>query len=124
MVSRYFSWHYGLGLKSFLAAERNFLEFGWYFFSISELARSLFAPWHQIIEKKKGSIVTGAFWYALWGNFISRFLGGMVRIITIFIGLCFEAVMLVCIAVLTFLWVTAPLLIPFLYLRGFLVLLF
>ena len=120
MVLRYFSWHYGYGLRSFLAAERNFLDFGWYFFSITELTRSMFAPWHQIVEKKSGGPLSGEFWYAWWGNFISRILGAMVRIITIFTGLIFEAFVLIAIAVLTFIWVTSPVLIPFLYLRGLL----
>src|SRR3989344_4158045 len=75
MFFRYFVWHYGPGLRSFLAAERNYIDFGWYFFSISELTRSLFAPWHRIAEKKPGNMVPPQYWQALWGNIISSVWG-------------------------------------------------
>lgn len=119
MVIRYLSWHYGSGFKSFIAAERNFIDFGWYLFSITELSRSLFAPWHQILEKKSGNVFTGDFWYALWGNVISRFMGGLVRIITIAMGLVFETIIVICTAILTVLWLLAPVLIMFFYVYGF-----
>lgn len=119
MISRYLSWHYGAGFKYFIEAELNFVDFAWYFFSITELTKSLFAPWHQIIEKKPGNILTGNFWYALWGNIISRFLGGLVRMITIFVGLVFETAILIAITILTIIWLLAPILVPFFYLYGF-----
>ncbi|HEY4496674.1 MAG: hypothetical protein A3A80_03700 [Candidatus Terrybacteria bacterium RIFCSPLOWO2_01_FULL_44_24] len=119
MFFRYFVWHYGPGLRSFLAAERNYIDFGWYFFSISELTRSLFAPWHRIAEKKPGNIVTPEYWQALWGNIISRVLGSIVRLMTIFIGLFFEAVILLIITILTFIWITAPIIIPIGFFLGF-----
>ena len=119
MFFRYFVWHYGPGLRSFLAAERNYIDFGWYFFSISELTRSLFAPWHRIAEKKPGNIVTPEYWQALWGNIISRVLGSIVRLMTIFIGLVFEAVILLIITILTFIWITAPIIIPIGFFLGF-----
>ena len=126
MFFRYFVWHYGPGLRSFLAAERNYIDFGWYFFSISELTRSLFAPWHRIAEKKPGNIVTPEYWQALWGNIISRVLGSIVRLMTIFIGLFFEAVNLLTShlqinleLLITFIWITAPIIIPIGFFLGF-----
>ena len=119
---RYLVWHYGSGFRSFLKAEQNFFAFGWYFFSISELLRTLFSPWHQILEKKKGGIASSEFWQSLSLNLMSRVLGAMVRAITIMFGLVFEAALLLILCALTIIWLAALLLIPTAYVSGVLLL--
>lgn len=122
MILRYLSWHYNPGFKALLQIEKNFIDFGWYFFSINELSLSLFAPWHRIFDKKTGGVFSSAYWQAAWGNVISRVLGAMVRIITICIGFMFEAFVLGVSLSVAVIWLLMPFLIPLGYVAGFLLL--
>lgn len=120
MFGAYFAWHYGRGFRALLEIERSFFDFGWYFFSISELARSLFAPWRRIAEQKRGNIFTGEWWWAWWGNAMSRGIGAIVRLMTIAVGFLFETALLLILACILVLWILAPPLIAAGYLFGIL----
>lgn len=84
----FFAWYFGQGLTDLIRIEKNFLWFVLEFFSVGELLKTLFFPWHRDISQK--------YWRGfnpvrmvrnLAENLISRILGAIVRTMVIFFGL-------------------------------------
>jgi type IV secretory pathway VirB6-like protein len=117
----FFGWHYREGLRVVFSNAVNRTVGFLNYFSVVELARTLFAPWHRITESYGRGFEPSRFFSALAGNVISRVLGAIVRIIVIIIGvaagIAAAAFGLAAIAA----WLAAPLLIPLLLLWGILI---
>lgn len=84
----FFSWYYGAGLKELLEREKNILGFFWRYFSVADLARTLFYPWKRDI--------TFRYWRGwkplksleiIAENLFSRLIGAIVRSLVIVAGL-------------------------------------
>lgn len=115
---RYFLWHYGEGLADAIrAAVRGFTGFAAYF-SILDLTRTLFSPWHRVSEAYGRGFDPNRFFSAFAGNAISRVLGAIVRSVVIVVGLGVSAGAFVGGLAFVAAWVAAPLLIPLLVLWG------
>lgn len=113
-----FGWWYGKGWRGQFGLVFERLAKTSDFFSISLLAKSLFAPFRQISAGNLGSSAPiGVRFQAFLDKLFSRFMGAIVRMIVIILG--FLALLLS--AVLGLGWLLVWPLMPFLPIIGFLV---
>lgn len=114
----YLTWHYGEGLSGAVRAATRALSGFFNYFSILRLARTLFLPWHRVAEAYGRGFDPNRFFGILAGNLISRVLGAMVRSVVIAVGLGVSAGAAIAGFGFIAAWLTAPLLIPLLFLWG------
>ncbi len=84
----------------------NYLWFFARYFALGELLRGFFAPWKGLtFSREKRAFDFGDAFSAAFGNFISRFLGAIIRLFFIIIGFFCE--LLVCVGALAayILWI-------------------
>ena len=94
-------------LKAYFAYLRAFVEI----FSFSFLVRTLFSPWRQIVEEK----TERGFNLQKWAmrvsfNMVSRTIGFLFHVITLFMGIVFVTSLTVCFATFYMLWLSFPVL--------------
>jgi len=104
-------WYYTIAPKKILKTRRNVLSFGWNFFSIGLLFKTLFAPWKRDITKSGSGFDPKAWLESLVMNLISRLIGAFVRGWVILLGLFFEIAILILGLVFFVVWLISPLLI-------------
>ena len=118
MLLSYLQWHYGDGLHAVARNGRFRVVAFLHYFSVSELSRTLFSPWHRILESSGPHfdpvrIVTSAIM-----NIFSRLTGALMRFAVIVIGLvagfCAAVFSLLAVA----LWLIAPFAVPLLIVIG------
>ena len=112
------SWWYGAGWKAFLLGLRERLASSYDYFSIGLLASTLFAPFRQISAGQVSGPI-GVKLRAFGDRLISRFIGALVRLVLIFVGIIWLFVQVVGGAVALIVWA----LLPVLPLIGFIVML-
>ena len=104
-------WYYNQGIHELLEICKNFLFFAWRFFSIKELSTTILSPWHRD--------VTLPGWIGLhpikalkllFENVISRFIGAIVRIVVILVGLSVVFLVLAFSLAVSIIWISAPVL--------------
>jgi ATP-dependent Clp protease ATP-binding subunit ClpC len=89
----YFFWHYTEGTKRYLEIWKSYIKFFWRFFSVPLLLRTLFWPWRRDITRRGRGFDPQEFLQVAAFNFISRFMGALVKLITIVF--CFVTELLV-----------------------------
>lgn len=111
----FFHWYYNQGVWELLEIWKNFLLFVLRYFSIFELLKTLVYPWHRdvSVQNWRGLHPFRTFELVL-ENIISRAIGTVVRLITIFAGVLFLASVAITGLVINFLWISAPLIFLFL----------
>lgn len=82
-LTDYFSWHYLFAPKKILKIAANFLEFFYYYFSASLLARTFFAPWKRQTTKRERAFSLQNFFHVFSFNLISRSVGAVIRTIVL-----------------------------------------
>lgn len=88
-----------------------------YSFSITLLLRTLFDPWKRDITSSEGSIQTV---YQVWlNNLVSRFVGFMVRLLTIIAGFIVTIIFYLIALLFFFIWLLLPVIIIYLIIHGF-----
>jgi len=105
----FFIWYYSQGLGDFLETWKDFLYFIWRYFSVTDLIATLFSPWKRdvVFRNWRG-------WRPLKSaeilieNFFSRFIGFLVRLSVIFLGLAIIFAALLTGIILLFIWVALP----------------
>ena len=112
----FFTWWYGRGWKQVFANFRPRLQGVLNAFSVTQLTRTLFAPWRRIITEP-GANITDRF--RAWGdNIFSRMIGFVVRVFVLLGAI----ITLLGVAILTILelivWPLAPLAVPGLLIAG------
>lgn len=105
-------WHYGDGFRRTAILSVSIAVGCFNYFSVLELARTLFLPWHRIIEGYGRGFDPSTFFFTLGGNIISRVLGAIVRAIVIVVGLVVSAVAALLGALWIALWPLLPFVIP------------
>lgn len=88
-MNRYFIFgHYIKGIQSMFSLFRNFLRFIAHRFNIGGLSRTLISPWKRDVEFHNWrGLHPLLFLKMLFDNFISRFLGMLVRIVMLALGI-------------------------------------
>ena len=81
----FFSWWYGAGWLRQIGAVGERFAATYDYFSIDLLAKTLFAPFRQISAGKVGGPIAVQM-HAFFDRLISRFIGAIVRLIVIFVG--------------------------------------
>ncbi len=106
-----FAWFYEGGLHGLLELEKRYISFLWRFFSIGEMATTLFYPWHRDVTPKtwRGLHPVRAL-EVLADNIISRLLGAIIRCLVMISGLIMIFVALLLGLIVLISWVSFPLL--------------
>lgn len=104
----WFQWHLLDAPVFLLKGWKNILFFNFQFFSIHFLLRTLFSYWHKYRWRYVGGFGVGKYIEILFSNFISRFLGSIMRIILIIIGVIIEIVIFVLGIVFIVAWIILP----------------
>ena len=114
----YFLWHYTLAFRDMWHLRMNAFWAINRIFSIPLLLRTLFSPWKRILETEGKKFDLEDWAERKVVNLMSRFVGAMMRIPVIAMGLVsFVATFLLGVCFYVF-WVMVPLIIPVLFLGG------
>jgi len=116
VFSEWFVWHFAEMPKFLLLVWNNYILFALNYFSLLILLKSLFSPWRRYKWQYPRGFDVGEFFSTLISNSFSRFLGALMRIILIIVGIIFQ-VFVVLAGLFAFLfWF----LMPFIIIAGFL----
>lgn len=111
----YLPWHYTTGFISLLGVFSNLFYFLFHFFSIPYLLRTLFSPWkRQVLGYETPGFNLRKIFETITFNLISRTIGAIIRLSTIFIWLLATILAILSFGVVLIIYVTIPLVsIPF-----------
>ncbi len=115
----YFSWHYTIAFKDIFQVWSTLLWFTYRTFSITQLLKTLFSPWHRITEKGPNTFDLEAWAGAIVVNIMSRIIGAAVRLSIILSGILVLLCVIVGGILYTVFWICAPLLIAGGFITGF-----
>jgi len=108
IVLLWLEWHFIDATLFLVRAWKNVLLFNLRFFSILFLLRTLFSYWHKYRWRYTGGFNLSRYLEVTISNSISRFLGAIMRILLIFVGLAIEVAIFILGAFLVLLWVALP----------------
>jgi len=83
-------WYFFEVPKNIISGWRNFLWFGFNYFSIPLLLKTLFSPWKRYSWSYGRGFDIARYFNVFVSNLISRFLGAAMRIVLISVGIIFE----------------------------------
>lgn len=113
----YFSWWYGQGLINFWQAILVMSEKIYSFFSVRILIRTLFDPWKRdAYGVQNASLQTRL--RVMLDNLISRFIGFIIRLITILLGLATTLIFFLFLFLVLMVWMVLPIVVIFLVVNG------
>ncbi len=104
----YFFWHYTEGTKEYLEIWRNYIRFFWRFFSVKLLLKTLFWPWRRDVTRHGRGFDPQEFLQVLAFNFISRFMGALVKLVTVAFCLLTELLIVILGAAFFVVWLFLP----------------
>ena len=111
LAKDYLIWHYGKGVSDLAGIWRDFLWFGYRFFSLGALAKTLFAPLARIRTGYAGITDISATLQSITANAISRAVGFVLRIFVITAGAITEILLAALAASALALWLILPFLV-------------
>lgn len=115
----YLIWHYGNALRDLLSIARNLLWFCWHFFSVPDLARTLFSPFARIRQTYFTINDLEESFQNLTANAVSRAVGLVLRTIVIGTGLVCEVCLAAGLAIAYTGWFLLPVILVVLLMLGF-----
>lgn len=105
---QYLEWHFFDVPREILKAWKNFLKFGFYYFSLPFLFKTIFSPWRKYLWAYPKALDIGKYVEVFFSNLISRLLGGIMRVFLIFFCLLFEGGALLGGAIVLLGWLILP----------------
>ncbi|HVV25921.1 MAG TPA: hypothetical protein VHC21_02730 [Candidatus Saccharimonadales bacterium] len=112
----FFSWWYGRGWRQVAASFTARLRRVAATFSVSQLLRTLFAPWRRIISYPGASLGER---FRAWGdNLFSRAVGFVVRLVVLFTALLVSVVVVLFSLIELIVWPLLPIAAPVLIIVG------
>jgi hypothetical protein len=108
LFEHYLSWHYGQAYRDIYHVWMNFLWFCFNFFSINELFGSLLEPWKRMGEEYPKGLDLAKIAQTLIVNILMRFVGAMVRLLVIAIGLGLSTIVFLLGLAILLLWTVMP----------------
>jgi hypothetical protein len=117
-IPYYFFWHYGRGFKEAASNIFNLVAFIFKFFSIKSLLATLFTPWERMGESYRRGFNLEAWAETFIVNTILRFVGFVVRFLTIIFGLTASLLGLFLALTAIIFWLVAPFLLLFILSLG------
>lgn len=118
-IKEYFRWHYDQGVREIWEMWRNLLWFGYHYFSIPLLIRTLFKPIYRIHEKYSRLQNMEELFQNVAVNLVARFAGFVMKIVIMIAGVIFEIIILAVGPILFALWIGLPFVISALFVTGF-----
>ena len=120
LAQDYLFWHYTSAYLDIIAITRNYLWFVNHLFSVSEVFRSLFAPFKRLKEERVNIVRNpGGFFANLTVNIIMRIVGLVVRSALLVIALS-SLLLVLTLGVFTIvLWTGLPFLVVYFFMSGF-----
>ena len=108
-------WHF-FEMPNFLfGVWKNYILFALNYFSLPILLKSLFSPWRKYRWNYSKGFDLGNFFSTLISNMFSRFIGALIRIGLIILGILFQIFVVIAGLMLILLWI----LMPFIAIAGF-----
>ncbi len=105
---KYLYWQLILTPKKVLTILKNYLAFGFDFFSIKETLRSLFSPWRRYLWDYGRGFDIGKYLEVLLSNIITRVIGFVMRLFLITFFIVYEIVVLILGIILFFVSIVYP----------------
>lgn len=120
ILLRWWNWYFFEMPKNILRGWKNYLKFGFNYFSIPLLLKTFFSHWHRYkwAYPSRGLDI-GKILETLISNLISRVLGAIIRFFLIIIGLLFEFFIFFAGPLLLIGWLFLPLLLVISFGYGF-----
>ena len=108
-LQEYIAWHYGKAFSEILKIGKNFLRFGYHFFSLPLLARTWISPWYRMREEvNRNWTYATEIGEVILGNIILRFIGFILRTFVLVLGLTFEVLVIAGTLILLVVWMLFP----------------
>lgn len=114
----YFIWHYSKAVRDFSAIAADLLWFGYHFFSMGILTKTLFSPFARIHTTGFSITEIELSLQNLTANIISRAVGFFLRVIVISAGVTTEIILGIALIAAFVIWLILPLIILFLLAFG------
>lgn len=105
---QYFVWHFFDAARKIINAWRNFLLFNLHYFSISLLIRTLFSYWHKYRWSYGKRFDLKIYLETFFSNFLSRFIGMVIRIFFIVTGFLIEIFIFFFGLIILLIWFALP----------------
>src|SRR3989344_4255640 len=118
-LTDYLIWHYGQAPQDLLGLARNLLWSCWHFFSIPDLAHTLFAPFARIRQTYFSINNLEESFQNLTANAVSRAVGLVLRAIVIVAGLVCEVILAGVLVIVWAVWFLLPAIIVLFLILGF-----
>jgi len=99
--------------KNILKAWKNFLRFGFFYFSIPLLLKTLFSPWRRYVWFYPRGFDIGKYLEVWISNLMSRIIGAIMRIFLIIFGVIYEIFILLLGSFIFLIWFFLPLILIF-----------
>ena len=107
-IRDYLVWHYGDSIRDFLTLIHDSLWFGYHFFSLPTLTKTLFSPFARIHTEGFSITEIETSLQNLTANIISRAVGFVLRIIVISVGAITEILLAIALATAFICWLALP----------------
>lgn len=117
IISSFLNWFFAKAPMQILELGKNFLRWGWQFFSIGYFIPRLFSPWHRDITFYGRGFDLKRWLHVAGWNLISRIIGAVLRLSVLLAGLIIEALLIASTVLVLVGWFLLPIIIP-----GFLIL--
>lgn len=120
LISAYAQWHFGIAFQELYELWKNLIWFGYHFFSLPLLFKTLIRPIYRIHE----SVPPGSglnielFFENITVNMIARIVGFFLRMFLILCGILYQSIMLIIGPILFLIWLLIPVLSPILFVIG------
>lgn len=119
ILIKYLYWQLFLTPKKVLGILKNYLAFGFQFFSIKETLRSLFSPWRRYLWDYGRGFDPGKWLEVFFSNVITRAIGFVMRIFLIALFVIYEITVLILGAATAILSIIYPFLAAYLLIYAF-----
>ena len=123
-IADYIIWHYTRAFADMTHIAGNFLWFGYHFFSIPLLARTLFAPFHRVRDSSGRGLDLGLIAQNFIFNTAVRAIGFLLRSAVLLMGVIFELNVIIGSIIAFFVWLLLPVLIPAMAVSGILLIIY
>lgn len=109
LTKEYVVWHYGAAIREMTDIEKNFLWFGYHFFSIPLLTRTLFSPIYRLRDTEARLPDIAGILQDFIITAVMRLVGFFVKIAVLAMGFLFETVLIILFVPALALWLILPL---------------
>lgn len=120
LISAYTQWHFGIALQELYELWKNLLWFGYHFFSLPLLFKTLIRPLYRIHESAPpgSGLNVELFFENITVNMIARIVGFFLRISLILCGILYQIIICILGPILFLLWFLFPVLLLILWIMG------